>query len=140
MTNLLIRLFVKDFKNSYNFYVRERYGKFAGAVGIVSNLLLFVIKIIAGTLFKSISITADAINNLSDSGSSLVTLIGFKLSGKPADEKHPFGHARMEYISSLIVSFIILFLGVQLIQSSIDKIIHPEAGQFNLLTVVILVV
>lgn len=140
MTNLLIKLFMKDNQNTLNFHVRERYGKFAGIVGVASNLLLFLIKITAGTLFNSISITADAINNLSDSGSSLVTLIGFKISGKPADAKHPYGHARMEYISGLIVSFIILFLGIQLIQSSIDKIIHPQAAQFSMISILILMV
>lgn len=140
MTNLFIRLFVKDHKNITNFHVRERYGKFASIVGIASNLLLFIIKIAAGTLFNSISITADAVNNLSDSGSSVITLIGFKISGKPADAKHPYGHARMEYISGLIVSFIILFLGLQLIQSSIGKIIHPQTAQFSLISIVVLAV
>lgn len=140
MTNLLIKLFMKDNQNTLNFYVRERYGKFAGIVGVASNLLLFLIKITAGTLFNSISITADAFNNLSDSGSSLVTLISFKISGKPADAKHPYGHARMEYISGLIVSFIILFLGIQLIQSSIDKIIHPQAAQFSMISILVLMV
>jgi Predicted Co/Zn/Cd cation transporters len=109
-------------------------------MGIGSNLLLFIIKIAVGLLFNSISITADAVNNLSDSGSSLVTLLGFKLSGKPADADHPFGHQRMEYISGLVVSFIILFLGLQLIQSSFDKIIHPELPQFNIISVVVLIV
>jgi cation diffusion facilitator family transporter len=93
-----------------------------------------------GLIFNSISITADAINNLSDSGSSLVTLAGFKISGKPADAKHPYGHARMEYISGLIVSFFILFLGLQLIQSSIDKIIHPQTAQFSIITLVLLLI
>ncbi len=140
MTDLLIRLFVKDYSNTDNIHVRGRYGKFAGIMGIVSNFLLFLIKITAGLLFQSISITADAVNNLSDSGSSIVTLIGFKISGKPADEKHPFGHARMEYISGLIVSFIILLIGVQLVQSSIMKIIHPVQAEFSTLLVVILLI
>jgi cation diffusion facilitator family transporter len=138
MTDLLIKWFVKDHQNTLNFQVRERYGKFAGIVGIASNFVLFLIKITAGTFFNSIAITADAINNLSDSGSSLVTLIGFKISGKPADAKHPYGHARMEYISGLIVSFVILALGLQLIQSSVSKIIKPQVAKFSIISVVIL--
>jgi cation diffusion facilitator family transporter len=140
MTNLLIKLFVKDNQNISNFQVRERYGKFAGIVGIISNFLLFSIKITVGILFNSIAITADAINNLSDSGSSLVTWVGFKISGKPADAKHPYGHARMEYISGLIVSFVILVLGLQLIQSSVSKIINPQAAEFSIISVVALVI
>jgi cation diffusion facilitator family transporter len=139
LNSALIRLFVKDYKNLGDSEVRERYGKFASIAGIASNFLLFLIKIAAGTLFNSISITADAINNLSDSGSSLVTLFGFKMSGKPADAEHPYGHARMEYISGLVVSFVILILGVQLIQSSVQKIIHPEVMEFSIISVIILV-
>ena len=92
MYNFLIRTFIKDYQNVSDNKVRERYGKFSGIVGIVTNIILFTIKIITGFLFHSISITTDAINNLSDSGSSLVTLIGFKLAGKPADEERPYGH------------------------------------------------
>jgi len=140
LANYLLRLFVKDYENITNFHVRERYGKFASIVGIASNFLLFLIKIAIGTLFNSISIIADAVNNLSDSGSSVITLIGFKISGKPADAKHPYGHARMEYISGLIVSFIIIFLGVQLIQSSVGKIIHPQTTQFSVISIAVLAV
>ena len=140
MTDLLIKWFVKDHQNFSNFQVRERYGKFAGMVGIVSNFLLFLIKIAVGMLFNSIAIIADAVNNLSDSGSSLVTLLGFKISGKPADAEHPYGHARMEYLSGLTVSFLILFLGIQLIQSSVAKIIHPQAVQFSVVSIFALVV
>lgn len=120
--------------------MRERYGKFAGIVGIATNFLLFLIKVTAGILFNSISIIADAVNNLSDSGSSLITLLGFKISGKPADAEHPYGHARMEYISGLIVSFIILVLGLQLITGSVDKIIHPQMARFSLISIGILAV
>jgi cation diffusion facilitator family transporter len=140
LTNILIKKLIQNYENTGNSRVRENYGKLASIMGIVSNLLLFVIKITVGLLFNSISITADAVNNLSDSGSSLVTLLGFKLSGKPADADHPFGHQRMEYISGLVVSFIILFLGLQLIQSSFDKILHPELPQFSMISVVVLVV
>jgi len=138
LTNLLIKLFVKNYQNTSDFKVREQYGKFAGIVGIATNFLLFLLKITVGIAFNSISITADAVNNLSDSGSSIVTLMGFKMSGKPADAEHPYGHARMEYISGLVVSFIVLFLGLQLIQSSFDKIIHPSAAEFSLITIFVL--
>ncbi len=139
MTELLIRLFVRDYRNTEQPQVRERYGKFAGIVGIVSNLLLFAMKAITGLVTGSISIIADAVNNLSDSASSVITLVGFKLSGKPADEEHPYGHARIEYISGLIVSFLILLLGVQLLQESINKIITPEETVFNPAAVLVLV-
>lgn len=138
MTNLLIRWFVKDYQNVSNCKTRERYGKFAGIVGIATNLLLFLMKITTGIIFNSISIIADAVNNLSDSGSSLITMLGFKIAGKPADAEHPFGHARMEYISGLIISFIILVLGLQLIRSSVDKIIHPQMADFSLISVGVL--
>ena len=101
MTNLLARLFIKDYKNTDNYKVREQYGKLAGITGIITNLLLFIMKITVGAIFNSIAIIADSINNLSDSASSIVTLVGFKLSGKPADEKHPYGHARIEYIAAV---------------------------------------
>ena len=117
MTNLLARLFIKDYKNTDNYKVREQYGKLAGITGIITNLLLFAMKITVGAIFNSIAIIADSINNLSDSASSIVTVIGFKLSGKPADEKHPYGHARIEYIAGMIVSFIILMLGLHFNQS-----------------------
>ncbi len=140
MTNILIRFFIKDYRDVGNPKVRGQYGKFSSIVGIASNILLFLIKIIAGILFGSISIIADAINNLSDSASSVITLVGFKISEKPADEEHPYGHERMEYVSGLIVSFIIIFLGLQLIKSSIDKIIHSQMAEFSILSVVILVI
>jgi len=140
VTNILVRKLIKNYENTGNSRVRENYGKLASIMGIASNLLLFFIKITIGLVFNSISITADAVNNLSDSGSSLVTLLGFKLSGKPADADHPFGHQRMEYISGLVVSFIILFLGLQLIESSFDKILHPELPQFSMITVVVLII
>lgn len=136
----LVRLFVKDYKNTEKPAVRESHGKFASVVGILANVFLFLIKLVAGLLSNSISITADAINNLTDSGSSVVTLMGFKISGKPADAQHPYGHARMEYISGLIVSFIIMFLGLQLILSSVKKILNPEESVLNLLTIAILLV
>lgn len=140
MTDLLVKLFIKDHDNIENARVRENHGKLAGFVGIATNLILFLIKIIAGTISGSIAITADAVNNISDSGSSVITLIGFKISGKPADAKHPYGHARMEYISGLVVSFIILFLGFELAKTSVEKIIHPQTPRFSWTVIVILVV
>ncbi len=140
MTELLLKWFIKDYHKTTRPDVREKYGKLAGTVGIVSNVFLFVIKIIAGTLFRSIAITADAVNNLSDAGSSVITMIGFKISGKPADKEHPYGHERAEYITGFIISVIILLLGLELIKSSLEKIFKPEPIIFSYITVVILVV
>ncbi len=139
MTKLLIRLFVRDYKNTKNTTVRENYGKLAGAVGISTNIILSVFKIIAGIISGSIAIVADAVNNLSDAASSVVTLIGFKLSGKPADEEHPYGHARIEYIAGLIISFLVLFAGGQLILTSVEKIINPQPIEFGAASAVVLV-
>ena len=139
MTELLIRLFVREYAHTERPEVRERYGKFAGVVGIVSNLLLFAMKAVTGFVTGSISIVADAVNNLSDSASSVITLVGFKLSSKPADREHPYGHARIEYISGLIVSFLILLLGVQLLQESAGKIFAPEEASFSPAAVAVLV-
>lgn len=139
MTNLLIKTLIKNPQNVADPVTRRRYGNFAGMVGIATNFLLFIMKIIVGTLSGSIAITADAINNLTDSGSSLVTIVGFKISGKPADSDHPFGHGRMEYIAGLIVSFIVVILGYQLIASSVAKIIHPQETRFDVYTLIVLV-
>lgn len=140
MTDLILRIFVRDHKNTEDPAVRDKCGRVAGAVGIVTNFLLFLMKIIVGTVFHSVSVTADAVNNLTDSGSSVVTLIGFKMAGKPADEKHPFGHARIEYLSGVIVSFIVIFLGLQLGMSSIEKIITPEENALTPVALVVLVI
>ncbi len=140
MTELLIRLFVKDSEQVSNPDVRGRYGKLSGLVGVGTNLLLFVVKFLTGFFFHSIAIMADAVNNFSDMASSLITLIGFKLSSKPADAQHPYGHARMEYISGLIVSFLVMMVGVQLVQSSFGKILRPQPTGFGLVVVAILAV
>ena len=139
-TSKWIRFFIKNAEHTSNPGVREHYGRFASLVGVATNLILFGIKLAAGLIFNSLAITADAINNLSDSSSSLVTLAGFKMSGKPADEKHPYGHERVEYIAGLIVSFLILSLGFELLQSAIDKIMHPEPAQFSWLSILVLLV
>ena len=140
MTDLILRIFVRDHKNTEDPAVRDKCGRVAGAVGIVTNFLLFIMKIIVGTVFHSVSVTADAVNNLTDSGSSVVTLIGFKMASKPADEKHPFGHARIEYLSGVIVSFIVIFLGLQLGMSSIEKILTPEENALTPVALVVLVI
>lgn len=140
MTDLILRIFVRDHKNTEDPAVRDKCGRVAGAVGIVTNFLLFVMKIIVGTVFHSVSVTADAVNNLTDSGSSVVTLIGFKMASKPADEKHPFGHARIEYLSGVIVSFIVIFLGLQLGMSSVEKILTPEENALTPVALVVLVI
>ena len=140
MTDLILRIFVRDHKNTEDPAVRDKCGRVAGAVGFVTNFLLFLMKIIVGTVFHSVSVTADAVNNLTDSGSSVVTLIGFKMASKPADEKHPFGHARIEYLSGVIVSFIVIFLGLQLGMSSIEKILTPEENALTPVALVVLVI
>lgn len=139
MTGLLMKLFLKTKSGETPTRKRERYGNFASIVGVTSNLLLFTMKIFIGIASASVSIIADAVNSLADSASSLITLFGFKISGKPADADHPYGHARMEYISGLIVSVLILFFGLQLLQSSVQKILHPAPVQFQGITIIILV-
>lgn len=138
MTELLLRLFVKNHRETDDPKVRAAYGKLAGVVGILCNLLLFGGKLLAGIFSGSVAITADAVNNLSDASSSLVTLIGFKLAERPADEEHPYGHARIEYLSGLAVAALILLIGAELGKSSFQKILHPETVSFSILTLVIL--
>lgn len=140
MNELLFKLFIKDYNDVKKPQVREAYGKLAGMVGVISNLFLCAIKVIAGVLSASISIIADGINNLSDATSSIITLVGFKLAALPEDEDHPYGHARSEYLAGLIVSIIIIFVGLSLGKSSIGKIIHPETLSFTFLTIAILVI
>lgn len=138
MTKLLINAFVKNNDDVKNPVVRGAYGFVAGVVGIVCNILLCVAKMLVGILSGSVSITADALNNLSDATSSIVTLLGFHISKKPADEDHPFGHARFEYLSGLAVAGLILIIGFELATSSIEKIIHPTDVSFSALLVVVM--
>ena len=141
MVKLLGKLFIKDYQNYNNPSVRTRYGKLSGIVGIISNLFLCIIKILTGVLIGSFSYIADGINNLSDAGSSIITLIGFKLASEPADADHPFGHQRVEYLTGLIVSFIIIAIGLLLMKSSIESIINPGDGaSFSIISVIILAV
>ena len=139
MTDLLLRLFVKHASDTSDPAVRAGYGRLAGVTGIVCNLLLFALKLLAGTISGSVSITADDDNNMSDASGSIVTLVGIKLASRPADNEHPYGHARMEYLSGLAVAVLILVIGVELVKSSVGKILHPEAVEFSALIVVILV-
>lgn len=140
MNNFLYKTFIKDYENYNDPKVREEYGKLAGIVGVVSNLIICTIKIVAGLLASSISIIADGINNLADAASSVITLIGFKLAAMPEDEEHPYGHARIEYIAGLIVSIIIIFVGFSLAKESVTNIFNPVDVHFTNLTIVILVV
>lgn len=139
MTEMLLRWFVKDYRQTENPRVRARYGILSGIVGIVLNLLLCAAKFVAGILTMSIAIIADAFNNLSDAGSSVVTLVGFRMSLKPADPEHPFGHGRIEYMAGFIVSAVILVVGLELVKSSVEKIISPTAITFTLFSVLVMV-
>lgn len=139
MTAILLRLFVKDYRNTGSPAVRASIGKLAGSAGIVCNILLFAGKLIAGLFAGSVSIVADAVNNLSDAASSLVTLLGFRLAQRPADADHPYGHARYEYLSGLIVAVFILFVGAELIKSSVEKIIRPVPVEFSPVTFAVLI-
>lgn len=138
MTNLLIKLFIKDYENVKESGVRSAYGKLSGAVGIAVNLILCALKFFTGIITRSVAVTADAVNNLSDAGSSVVTLFGFKLSEKPADSKHPYGHGRIEYIAGLIVSFLVLLMGFELINTSVGKIREPTPVEYSTSAVIIL--
>ncbi len=125
MTNLLLHLFVKNHKDVSDSHVRSAIGSLSGTVGILCNLLLCLGKLLAGSLTGSVSITADALNNLSDASGSIVTLLGFRVADKPADSHHPYGHARAEYLSGLAVAVLILFIGFELVKSSVEKIFRP---------------
>lgn len=140
MGKLLIKLFVRDYENTEDPKVRESYGKFAGAVGIISNLFLCVMKILIGVFSGSIAIIADGINNMADASSSIITLIGFRLASKPEDEDHPYGHARIEYLTGLFVSILIIVLGVQLFKTSLEKIFDPDTLEFSYITIITLVI
>lgn len=139
MTKLLLRLFIKDHHQPDRPDVRSAIGKLSGTVGIVCNILLFAFKLAVGTISGAVSITADAMNNLSDATSAVVTLIGFKLAEKPADADHPYGHARYEYLSGLAVAGLIVVIGFELAKTSVEKIIHPTEVIFSLPVCIVLV-
>lgn len=138
MLDGIFRIFIKDSDNVKSAVVREAHGRLAGIIGILCNLLLFFTKLIAGLVFSSISVTADAVNNLSDALSSVIATVSFKLSNKPADEEHPYGHRRIEYVAGMLVSIIILFIGYELLRTSVDKIIHPSDTGFGAVVVAVL--
>lgn len=138
MLDGIVRIFIKDSDNVKSAAVREAHGRLAGIIGILCNLLLFFTKLIAGIVFSSISVTADAVNNLSDALSSVIATVSFKLSNKPADEEHPYGHRRIEYVAGMLVSIIILFIGYELLRTSVDKIIHPSDTGFGAVVVAVL--
>lgn len=138
MTSLLIRLFIKSPHSTHSPAVRRAYGTLASTVGIILNLLLAAGKFTVGLLFGAIAVQADAVNNLSDAGSQIISLITFKIAAKPADRDHPFGHARIEYVASMIVSFLIMLIGWELLSGSVDKILHPRETVFSWLSVIVL--
>ncbi len=138
MTSLLIRLFVKDARNVGSPTVRRAYGTMVSTVGIVLNLLLAIGKFTVGFLFGSLSVQADAVNNFSDAGSQLISLVSFKIAAKPADHDHPFGHARIEYVASMIVSFLVLLIGWELLSGSVNKVFNPSETVFSWLSIAVL--
>lgn len=140
ITDYLIKTFVKDNEKVDNIKVRNAYGNLAGTVGILVNVLLFAIKLSIGLLAGSVAVMADAFNNLSDAASSIITIIGFKMANKPADAEHPFGHGRIEYISALIVSFLVMLVGLQFVKSSLERITNPATVKFEVIPFLLLLV
>ena len=140
ISNLLINTFIKNKDDVTNDKVRNSYGIIGGIIGIIVNSTLFLVKLTIGLLVSSIAITADAFNNLSDAFSSIVTIIGFRMANKPPDEEHPFGHGRMEYLSALVVAFLVMLVGFQFIKSSLDRIMNPEAITFELIPFILLLI
>lgn len=138
MTDWLVKIFIKEYNDIGNQKVRTQYGILASVVGIICNLILFLVKIIIGIVIHSVSILADAFNNLSDAASCIISFVGVKLANRPADKEHPFGHGRYEYIAAFVVSFLILQVGFTCLKSSIDKIIHPEVVSTKPVLLVIL--
>lgn len=139
-SNFLVRRFIKDYDDVHNEHVRNSYGYLGGVFGILVNISVAIIEIIIGLLINSIAITADAFHNLTDVAASAITLIGFKLASKPADEEHPFGHGRIEYISAMIVSFLILLVGFEFVKSSFERIFHPTPVEFSLISVIFILI
>ncbi|MEG1066876.1 MAG: cation diffusion facilitator family transporter [Erysipelotrichaceae bacterium] len=136
----MIKKRIKNYEDIKSAKVREEYGKLTSTIGITINIILFIMKVIVGTIFNSVAMVADAINNLSDAGSSIISFFSFKLSSKPADREHPFGHERYEYIASLIVSLLIFYIGAELVKSSIGKIMNPQAIEFSYIMIIVLLV
>lgn len=139
MYKFLVKTFVKNHTNIKDPKVRDGYGNLAGAVGIISNVVLCSFKIGVGLIFNSIAILADGINNLTDASSSIMLLVGVRLAAKPADKEHPFGHARIEYLTGLMISFVIIILGLELLVSSVQKAINPQPVVFSWISVIVLI-
>ena len=139
-SNVLVKRFVKNYDNVSDIKVRGAYANLAGIIGIVTNLILFIIKLSVGLFSNSVSILADAFNNLSDAASSIITIIGFKMANKPADAEHPFGHGRIEYITAMIVSFMVMLVGLQFVKTSFQKIINPTLVTFELWPFILLLI
>ena len=138
--NLLVKTFVKDYENTDDTKVRERYGTLSSVVGIICNIILFAAKFIMGNIANSIAIISDGFNNLSDCASCVVTLFGYKMAAKPADKDHPFGHGRIEYLTSLIIAMVIMLVGFELFTDSLDKVLHPEKVVFSYMVLVTLII
>ena len=139
MTDFLVKKFVPNYTSTDSVEVRTAYGRLSGLVGIICNVIMFVFKLAAGFISGSISITADAFNNLSDASSSIISLIGFKLASMPPDREHPYGHGRYEYLSGLVVSALVIAIGIELFTTGVRKIITPEAVEFGVLPAVVLI-
>ncbi len=140
INEFLVKTFIKDYKNVEKDEVRDKYGYLGGAFGIIINILLFLIKLLIGIFANSVAIMADSFNNLSDVASSIVTIVGFKISSKPADKEHPFGHGRIEYLSGLVVSTLVILVGYEFIKSSFDRILHPTQVKFEVIPFVLLII
>ena len=139
LTNFLVKTFIKDNEDIKDKSVRQKYGYLGGFTGIICNVALSAAKIAIGMMANSIAITADAVNNLSDAASSIITLVGFKITNKPADREHPFGHARIEYISAMVVSFMVVLVGFEFLKSSFERIRNPEAIKFDIISFSVLI-
>ena len=140
LSNFLVKKFIKNSEDVSNIKVRESYANLAGIIGILTNTLLFVIKLSVGLLSGSVAIMADAFNNLSDAASSIITIVGFKMANKPADAEHPFGHGRIEYITAMIVSFMVMLVGLQFVKTSFERIINPSPVAFEIIPFILLLV
>ncbi|OGO78606.1 MAG: cation diffusion facilitator family transporter [Clostridiales bacterium GWB2_37_7] len=138
ITNFLIKRFIKNYESTGDSNVRQAYGYLGGFVGVIANILLFAGKLSIGFLINSIAVMADAINNLSDAASSVITLASFKMTNKPADREHPFGHGRIEYISAMVVSFLVILVGFEFIKSSVERVMNPETVSFDWITFMLL--
>ena len=140
ISNFLVRSFIKNSEDVKNPKVRKTYGTLGGIVGIIVNIILFLVKLFVGLFVGSIAVSADAFNNLSDAASSVITIVGFKMADKPADAEHPFGHGRIEYLSALLVAFLVMLVGLQFIKSSFERIMNPTEVKFEMVPFILLLI